>query len=108
MLSEGIFKGSFSKYSEIAGKNPCTAGDHCQAGACVAGSWSMCACQANADCAAATSPGGTPDLCAGTPYCDKATLPWQPRYADLDTIVAHALAWEGRLGELRGEAQTIA
>ncbi|MDE2620094.1 MAG: UDP-glucose 4-epimerase GalE, partial [Sphingomonadales bacterium] len=32
----------------------------------------------------------------------KATLPWQPRFADLDTIVAHALAWERRLGELRG------
>jgi UDP-glucose 4-epimerase len=24
----------------------------------------------------------------------KATLPWQPRFADLDTIVGHALAWE--------------
>lgn len=33
----------------------------------------------------------------------KATLPWQPRFADLDTIVAHALAWERKLGELRGE-----
>jgi UDP-glucose 4-epimerase len=32
----------------------------------------------------------------------KATLPWQPQFADLDTIVAHALAWERRLGELRG------
>jgi UDP-glucose 4-epimerase len=32
----------------------------------------------------------------------KATLPWQPRYADLDTIVTHALAWERRLGEIRG------
>jgi UDP-glucose 4-epimerase len=32
----------------------------------------------------------------------KATLPWQPQYADLDMIVAHALAWERRLGELRG------
>jgi UDP-glucose 4-epimerase len=26
-----------------------------------------------------------------------ATLDWQPRYADLDTIVSHALAWERRL-----------
>jgi UDP-glucose 4-epimerase len=34
----------------------------------------------------------------------KATLPWQPKYADLDTIVAHALAWERRLGEMRPEA----
>ena len=32
----------------------------------------------------------------------KATLPWVPQYADLDTIVGHALAWERRLGELRG------
>ena len=31
-----------------------------------------------------------------------ATLPWQPRFADLDTIVAHALAWERRLSEIRG------
>ncbi len=31
----------------------------------------------------------------------KATLPWIPRYADLDTIVMHALAWERRLGEIR-------
>jgi UDP-glucose 4-epimerase len=27
----------------------------------------------------------------------RATLDWTPRYADLDTIVAHALAWEARL-----------
>ena len=33
-----------------------------------------------------------------------ATLPWVPRHADLDTIVAHALAWERRLTELRGDA----
>ena len=32
----------------------------------------------------------------------KATLPWVPRHADLDTIVAHALAWERKLTELRG------
>ena len=30
-----------------------------------------------------------------------ATLPWQPRHADLDTIVGHALAWERRLLEIR-------
>ncbi|MBA4163679.1 MAG: UDP-glucose 4-epimerase GalE [Erythrobacter sp.] len=29
------------------------------------------------------------------------TLPWKPRYDDLDTIVAHALAWEEKLGEMR-------
>ncbi len=30
-----------------------------------------------------------------------ATLPWQPRHADLDEIVSHALAWEQKLGRLR-------
>jgi UDP-glucose 4-epimerase len=33
----------------------------------------------------------------------KATLPWVPKFADLDTIVQHALAWERKLGEIRGE-----
>ncbi|MHA6766706.1 UDP-glucose 4-epimerase GalE [Sphingobium ummariense] len=28
-----------------------------------------------------------------------ARFPWQPRYADLDTIVAHALAWERQLSD---------
>jgi len=31
----------------------------------------------------------------------KATLPWTPRYADLDTIVGHALQWERKLDEIR-------
>jgi UDP-glucose 4-epimerase len=30
-----------------------------------------------------------------------ATLPWKPRFADLDTIVAHALAWERKLTSQR-------
>jgi UDP-glucose 4-epimerase len=30
----------------------------------------------------------------------RATLTWVPRYADLDTIVGHALAWERKLGEM--------
>ncbi len=30
-------------------------------------------------------------------------FPWKPAYADLDRIVEHALAWERRLTELRGE-----
>ncbi|MCA1748427.1 MAG: NAD-dependent epimerase/dehydratase family protein, partial [Sphingomonadales bacterium] len=29
----------------------------------------------------------------------QAALPWKPRYDDLDTIVAHALAWERKLAE---------
>ncbi|NVD44827.1 UDP-glucose 4-epimerase GalE [Qipengyuania atrilutea] len=32
------------------------------------------------------------------------TLPWQPKYADLDTIIGHALNWERKLGTIRGEA----
>jgi UDP-glucose 4-epimerase len=32
----------------------------------------------------------------------KATLPWQPAHADLDMIVAHALAWERTLSEREG------
>lgn len=32
-----------------------------------------------------------------------AAFPWQPRHADLDTIISHALAWERRLTEIRGE-----
>ncbi len=31
----------------------------------------------------------------------KARFGWQPRYDDLDTIVAHALQWERKLGERR-------
>ena len=33
----------------------------------------------------------------------KATIPWQPRYADLSTIVEHALAWERKLGTIRDQ-----
>ena len=32
-----------------------------------------------------------------------ATFPWKPLYADLDTFIAHALAWERKLTEIRGE-----
>jgi UDP-glucose 4-epimerase len=50
---------------------------------------------------------------AGDPAClvsdntrIKATLPWVPAYADLDTIVRHALAWEVKLTGIRaGTAQ---
>ena len=31
----------------------------------------------------------------------KATLPWIPRYDDLETIVGHALQWERKLGDIR-------
>jgi len=32
-----------------------------------------------------------------------ATLPWTPKYASLETIVTHALAWERKLSEIRRE-----
>ncbi|WP_305097777.1 UDP-glucose 4-epimerase GalE [Croceibacterium aestuarii] len=45
---------------------------------------------------------GDPDSLISDPSRIKATLPWQPRHADLDEIVNHALAWERRLREIRG------
>ena len=44
---------------------------------------------------------GDPDSLISDNRRIKATLPWAPKYADLDTIVGHALAWERRLGEIR-------
>jgi UDP-glucose 4-epimerase len=34
----------------------------------------------------------------------RATLDWRPQFQDLDTIVAHALAWEKRLLGKRNSA----
>jgi len=45
---------------------------------------------------------GDPDSLISDNRRIKATLPWQPKYADLDMIVTHALQWERRLGEIRG------
>jgi UDP-glucose 4-epimerase len=47
---------------------------------------------------------GDPDSLISDNARIKATLPWQPRYADLDTIVTHALQWERKLSDLRGES----
>jgi len=47
---------------------------------------------------------GDPDSLISDNSRIKATLPWVPRYADLDVIVGHALAWERKLGEIRAEA----
>ena len=47
---------------------------------------------------------GDPDTLVAGNARIKATLPWQPRYDDLDTIVGHALAWERHLSEIRGHA----
>jgi len=44
---------------------------------------------------------GDPDSLISDNRLIRATLPWQPRYADLDTIVEHALAWERKLSEIR-------
>ena len=44
---------------------------------------------------------GDPDSLISDNARIKATLPWQPNYADLDVIVSHALAWERKLSEIR-------
>ena len=44
--------------------------------------------------------GDPPALVAGNERI-KATLGWQPRHDDLETIVEHALQWERRLAEIR-------
>lgn len=40
---------------------------------------------------------GDPAALISDPARIRATLPWSPRYADLQTIVQHALAWEQKL-----------
>ncbi len=45
---------------------------------------------------------GDPDSLISDNARIKATLPWVPQYADLDTIVTHALQWERKLGERVG------
>ena len=47
---------------------------------------------------------GDPDTLIADNARIKDTLPWQPRYDDLETIVGHALAWERKLSEMRAEA----
>ncbi len=47
---------------------------------------------------------GDPDSLISDNRRIKSTLPWVPKYADLDVIVQHALAWERKLTEIRGEA----
>ena len=42
---------------------------------------------------------GDPDALISDNTAIRSTLPWTPRYDDLDTIVGHALAWERTLGE---------
>jgi len=40
---------------------------------------------------------GDPDSLISANERIRETLDWRPKYADLDTIIAHALAWEGSL-----------
>ncbi|MNC91912.1 UDP-glucose 4-epimerase [compost metagenome] len=47
---------------------------------------------------------GDPDSLVSDNARIRATLPWVPQHADLDRIIAHALAWEWKLTQLRGEA----
>jgi UDP-glucose 4-epimerase len=42
---------------------------------------------------------GDPDALVADNGKILATLPWRPKLDDLDTIVAHALAWERKLAE---------
>lgn len=47
---------------------------------------------------------GDPGSLISDPSRIKAALPWQPRHADLDTIIGHALQWERKLSDLRGNS----
>jgi len=46
---------------------------------------------------------GDPGALVSDPSRIRATLPWEPKHANLDEIIGHALQWERRLSELRGE-----
>ena len=45
---------------------------------------------------------GDPGSLISDPSRIRSTLPWQPKHADLDEIIGHALQWERKLGEIRG------
>jgi UDP-glucose 4-epimerase len=44
---------------------------------------------------------GDPDSLIADSRTLRSTLGWEPAHADLDTIIAHALAWERKLADLR-------
>ena len=46
---------------------------------------------------------GDPASLISDPSRIRATVPWQPRFDDLDTIIGHALQWERKLTQLRAE-----
>ncbi|AKM08710.1 UDP-glucose 4-epimerase GalE [Pelagerythrobacter marensis] len=43
---------------------------------------------------------GDPDAIVSDPALIRSTLPWEPKYADLEQIVFHALQWERVLAEV--------
>jgi UDP-glucose 4-epimerase len=46
---------------------------------------------------------GDPAELVSDPSRIRETLPWQPKHADLAQIITHALQWERKLSDLRGE-----
>ena len=46
---------------------------------------------------------GDPASLISDPSRIRETVPWQPRYDDLDTIINHALAWERKLSDIGTE-----
>lgn len=46
---------------------------------------------------------GDPDALISDNRAIMDAFPWRPRHANLDEIVTHALAWERKLSEIRGE-----
>lgn len=47
---------------------------------------------------------GDPAELVSDPSRIRATLPWQPKHDDLGEIITHALQWERKLSEIRGNA----
>ncbi|WP_271079437.1 UDP-glucose 4-epimerase GalE [Aurantiacibacter sp. MUD61] len=47
---------------------------------------------------------GDSDSLVSDPSRIKRTLPWEPQHDDLDEIIGHALAWERKLGDIRGNS----
>ncbi|GAB5349595.1 UDP-glucose 4-epimerase GalE [Alteriqipengyuania sp. 357] len=46
---------------------------------------------------------GDPAMLVADSSLLRATVPWTPKYDDLDTIIEHALAWEKKLSSIRAE-----
>ena len=45
---------------------------------------------------------GDAHILVSDPSLLRRTLPWKPQHDDLETIIAHALQWERKLGEMQG------